>query len=822
MTKHRVILVDTKNSNPNHYICLALHRALANCASVELVVKAELHEAVSLALENKCNLFFAFDGEELNRSICSKLARICEKSVLWVTEDPYELSVNVANADLFDLVFTNDSASVSAYGAKGRHLPLAGAMPFHFIPLKTDPTTLRYDVFFAGTAWPNRVDLIKEMLGSNWSDNGIKAKIALPTNEHLPKVALALPASQLNWRTSPADFARFANASVATLVLPRVFSASGDNDFAETPPPRLFEAALAGTVQLVQRKIEEAANYFEPGKEFIYFDGAEDLISSIKQLRANPELRNKIALAAQKKALIEHCYEHRAEYVLSELNSIVIENKNTQEISTAKVKPRLLFVVHNIVANGNFGGVEVYLQNISKFLQDQYEILFYSPCLKKAPDTILTNVAGEILERYNFSEALSPWRISCAERDKAFISVLEQYEISTVHFHHLIGHAPSLVKVCEALGVPSVMTFHDYYAVCHKFTLLSFKGNYCEPDKISQAQCDVCLWSSHQIAPGSQSTRRAVWDQLIASTDTLIFNTKESHALTAKIYPAVSSHKNIQINPVPTDRIARNPECDQKALAPLKVAILGNFSRHKGGDVIARVIPLFENSPIEFHIFGRLDADYFWLNDHKLFPQVYVHGGFEPGEIPKAVYDCHVSLHISIWPETYCLTLSEAWDCGLTPIVSDIGALGERVTDGVNGFKITPNSEGQLFSTLHRILDDPAILKMAGHDTNARPIARPEDHIALLKASYNRNAPFNTPDRKPAQNFESFNIAHLSRMIATSWAVSESDSGFIRVNRISRLRHQIVGLSAHFVDHWKRNGLKSAVRVSIRFLARRF
>lgn len=826
MTKYRIILVDTKNSNPNHYICLALHRALINSANVELVIKAELHEAVSLAVDNKCDLFFAFDGEELNRSICSKLTKICGKSVLWVTEDPYELSVNIANADLFDLVFTNDSASVSAYGAKGRHLPLAGAMPFHFIPMQTDPSALRYDVFFAGTAWPNRVDLIRKMLGSNWSDNGIKAKIALPTNEHLPKVALSLPPSQLNWRTSPADFARFANASVATLVLPRVFSASGDNDFAETPPPRLFEAALAGTVQLVQRKIEEASNYFEPGKEFIYFDDAEDLIQSIKMLRADHDLRNNIAEAAQKKALLNHCYEHRAEYVFSEL--VLIENavKSLPKIVKIKSKPRLLFVVHNVVANGNFGGVEVYLQNISKVLQDQYDVLFYSPCLKKAPDTILTNVAGEVIERFNFSEALSPWQISCPERDKAFISILERHRVSTVHFHHLIGHAPSLVKACEALGVPSVMTFHDYYAVCHKFTLLSFKGNYCEPDKISQAQCDVCLWASHQIVPGSQSTRRAVWDQLIASTDALIFNTEASHELTGKIYPAVSSHKNIQIIPVPTfapAEIAAKPNRQPLLFPlPLKVAILGNFSRHKGGDIIARVIPLFENSPIEFHIFGRLDADYFWLNDHKVFPQVFVHGGFEPGEIPETVYTCHVSLHVSIWPETYCLTLSEAWDCGLTPIVSDIGALGERVTDGVDGFKIAPNSEGQLFSALHRILDDPAILRTMRQGKITPPISRPEKHIAELEAFYKKLESANPVDRESSLEIEPFNITHLSRTIATNWAISEAHSGVARRNYLSRLRHKIVGLSAHFVDHWKRHGLKSAVRVSVRFLARRF
>lgn len=825
MIKHRIILVDTKSSNPNHYICIALHRALMKSPDVEIVIKAELNDAVPLAIENKCNLFLAFDGEELNRAICLRLAAICNRSVLWVTEDPYELSVNVANSDMFDLVFTNDSASVSAYGEKGRHLALAGAKPFHFIPVQNAGTPLRYDVFFAGTAWPNRVELIREMLGSNWADERIKAKIALPTNPHLPKVNLSLPASQLNWRTSPVDFARFANSSVTTLVLPRVFSSSGQNEFAETPPPRLFEAALAGTVQLVQRKIEEAAKYFEPGKEFIYFENSKELIDSIKMLHADPQLRYDIALRAQNKALTQHCYENRASYILSELQKLPTPS-DTQIPPPPllnHVKPRLLFVVHNVVANGNFGGVEAYLHNISQVLRETYEIYFYSPSLRKVSDALLLNEAGIVVEALSFSTVLSPWQVTCQEREKAFASILNRYYISTVHFHHLIGHVPSLVELCKTLGIPSVMTFHDYYAICHRFTLLSFKGNYCKPDEISPAQCDVCLWNSHQILPGGQSTRRAVWDQVLASSDSLIFNTKGSQELIARIYPSVSTHLNTHILPVPTTPPTSSMrEKVKKLSSPLKVAILGNFANHKGGDVISRVIPLLEKCAIEFHIFGRVDGAYFWLNDHKAFPQVFVHGGFDPGQIPEDVYSCHVSLHLSIWPETYCLTLSEAWDCGLVPIVSDIGALGERVTHGVDGIKIPTDSEGALFTVLHQFLDTPSLLSSLRKSTANAPIMRPDTHIAGLKAIYRTLTENRNYSIGMQKNSTLFSLNQLRQPIADIWAISPASGGIVGSrNYVSKIRHLVTGLSVHFLDHWKRHGIKSAVRVSIRYISRR-
>ena len=152
----RILLLDTKRSNPNHYICLAIERALAQRAAVASVTRADYVSAISAARDRRCNLFLAFDGEELDRDIAARLARVCGTSILWVTEDPYELQFNLDNADLFDLVFSNDSGSVAAYGAKGRHLALAADPGMHYraLPAPGDDDHYLYDLFFAGTACP--------------------------------------------------------------------------------------------------------------------------------------------------------------------------------------------------------------------------------------------------------------------------------------------------------------------------------------------------------------------------------------------------------------------------------------------------------------------------------------------------------------------------------------------------------------------------------------------------------------------------------------------------------------------------------------------
>lgn len=820
----KVLLLDTKKSNPNHYICVAILQALRVSPLVESVIKADAHNAIQKAAANECNLLFVFDGEELDRELCRRLATVCGYSVLWVTEDPYEISINVANAELFDLVFTNDSASVSRYGAKGRHLPLAGAKNFHFHPI-VEFDRLRYDFFFAGTAWPNRVEFFRDIFEDQRQlEIGRRAKIALPTNPHLPPVDIGIPASQLSWRTSPIDFGRFVNSSLATVLLPRVFSASGNNEFAETPPPRLFEAALAGGVQLVQERLEEVSNYFVPGKEFLYFSDARDFLDKIKTLQNEPDMRAEIARAAQAAALAKHCYEHRVREVLKAVCDAKKERGTATTVpsrsSPSVLKPRLLFVTHNLVKNGNFGGVEVHVEQISEQLREYYEVYFYAPKEKAdSTRTVLTDITGALIDEFKFSGPTSPWLNSCDEREAAFAKMLCKHRIQVVHFHHLIGHAPSLVHIAKSIGVATALTVHDYYAVCHNFTLLSFKGQYCRPEQTPLSQCDTCLWHSHHVLPGSQASRRAFWNGVLASVDLLAFNTQGALDLMSSIYPSVLSHKNAQILPVPIDEskfLRRRQSRDNDDLAPVKVAILGNFTHHKGGSVIARAIPFFENVNVEFHIFGSVAAGFEWLGKEEKKPKVVVHGAYSPHKLPLELAQCDVSLHLSIWPETYCLTLSEAWQTGLVPIVSDIGALGERVIHGVNGLKIPVDSEGHLIQAIRMLVEGRKLLASLKRGVEGAPISLLEKHCEDLRRAYAtieiaslRYLPGTKDDSQP------ITLRGVGLYVGkNNWAETAG-------MKSGALRPAFSGLILKALRHYRHHGIRSTAKESMRFLRSR-
>lgn len=729
----RVLLLDTKRSNPNHYICLAIEAALKANPKVEKVYKADLGDAISIAQERHCNLFLAFDGEELHSYVCQRLKNICGTAVLWVTEDPYELPVNVKNSKIFDHIFTNDSASVTAYNGRATHLPFGSSEELHFHPVQ-DNYKCRYDLFFAGTAWPNRVNLFNKIIGNL---HGLRVKLALAHNPHLPKIEIPLPISAYSWRTPNLEFARFANVSRAVLTLHRDYSTNPSAPTsAATPGPRLFEVAMAGGFQLVDASLPEVSNYFVPDKEIALFHSQAECVEKLRYYLEHPNERMAIARAAQLRALSEHTYNHRIETILDRAEKYHQQN-NVVNAALAS-RPRILIVTHNLMGSAPWGGVEVYQSLVLKALKSKFEFWIYSPDSHTAGQTCtLRDENLNAVEQFHFLNTASWTTLSCPEREATFSKILGKYAFGAIHFQHLLNHVPSLPSISRALGVKSILSLHDYYEICHHFNLVGMTGEYCGVETQTESGCNVCLAATLGAAHGSQAVRRAFFEKILSDVDVLHANTEGVASRYQTIYHSLRKHSHVAImgvpiedssTPVVHDRVLRNNR--------LKVAIIGNFTKIKGGDILLPALEALRNFPIDFVILGRVDSIYEKVLTEANFPNLTVSGPYKQEELSDLLSDCHASLHVSIWPETYCLTLSEAWRAGLLPIVSDIGALGERVIDGENGFKFPKGNAGALIDLLLSLASSWPYTVQLTNKQSKKNYTTLDEHMGWLEGVY--------------------------------------------------------------------------------------
>jgi hypothetical protein len=81
--------------------------------------------------------------------------------------------------------------------------------------------------------------------------------------------------------------------------------------------------------------------------------------------------------------------------------------------------------------------------------------------------------------------------------------------------------------------------------------------------------------------------------------------------------------------------------------------------------------------PLEFLLAGSSSDDEILLQTQRVF----ITGAYQPEEAERVIAGLRADLAFipSIWPETWCFTLSEAWRAGLYTLAFDLGAQAERI-----------------------------------------------------------------------------------------------------------------------------------------------
>ena len=81
---------------------------------------------------------------------------------------------------------------------------------------------------------------------------------------------------------------------------------------------------------------------------------------------------------------------------------------------------------------------------------------------------------------------------------------------------------------------------------------------------------------------------------------------------------------------------------------------------------------------------------------------VRFNGGYEVGQLAARMGRVDYCVVPSVWWETFALVISEAWMFGRPVIASDIGAMAERVRDGVDGLQFAAGDARSLASAIKR------------------------------------------------------------------------------------------------------------------------
>jgi len=300
---------------------------------------------------------------------------------------------------------------------------------------------------------------------------------------------------------------------------------------------------------------------------------------------------------------------------------------------------------------------------------------------------------------------------------------------SVIHIEGTAGLPIGSILRMSKSGIGVVLGVHDFSLFCARPHLIEepigvFCGYCMEPDR-----CHRCLGETSNAGPKDQAQRRATARQLLAAARAVVFPSTFLRDKHQELFALPDLVAHVIEPAVPGESIARMV---RKTRRP-RIAYAGSLKRHKGAHLLPEIITAFANDDVDWHIFGGGDENF--LRSVRHLPHTTVHGYYRGGTLPSllARHQIDLGLLLSIWPETWCFTLSECWDAGVPAIGFAHGAIAERITREGGGW-LSPIEEGPsgIVNIVRRWLAGALTTDIPAVTRTPRDAAA--DHVALYRS----------------------------------------------------------------------------------------
>jgi GT2 family glycosyltransferase/glycosyltransferase involved in cell wall biosynthesis len=259
-------------------------------------------------------------------------------------------------------------------------------------------------------------------------------------------------------------------------------------------------------------------------------------------------------------------------------------------------------------------------------------------------------------------------------RDMAMLlQLLRAEHIDHAVLHHGLGHHAALRGIAGLLPCPLDIVVHDYASFCPRVHLIGPKKRYCgEP---GLAECGICVAQAGDetdefLGPAGLVKRSA---REFAGARRISAPSADTARRIARHFPGVVA----EVTPWEDDRapVTLVPPGGRRR----RIAVVGGIGTAKGIEILlaCALDAGGRNLPLEFLIAGSSSDDEILLQTGRVF----ITGAYQPEEAERVIAGLQADLAFipSIWPETWCFTLSEAWRAGLYTLAFHLGAQAERI-----------------------------------------------------------------------------------------------------------------------------------------------
>jgi glycosyltransferase involved in cell wall biosynthesis len=421
---------------------------------------------------------------------------------------------------------------------------------------------------------------------------------------------------------------------------------------------------------------------------------------------------------------------------------------------------RILHVVHQY-APDYVGGTELYTQTIAQAQRGLgHEVAVFCP--SPAP------ASAAMRYELTIEEGVAVYRVPVGGRSrlvvfrdtfwqrrlgKGFTAVLAHHRPDLIHIQHLMGLPFGIIRQLPP-SQPYIITLHDYWYLCANGQLITNDSNQtCAGPVPNYHNCGRCA-----LARGGQN-RLSPLAPLLAPL--LRYRNQGLHHVLAQARQVIAPTEFVQKVyaeqglptgnlrvlrhgiTVPHDEIAAiraaTPYAPQ---SPLRVGYVGSIAWQKGVHLLLEAVAGLPPGLVEVHVFGSLTdfPEYVaQLQARGDAERVFFHGRVPRPQLWQTLANLDLLVLPTLWYEASPLIIDEAFAIGLPIVAAAIGAMSEKIRDGIDGRLFPPGDAPALQTLLHQLATDPTPLTAYHHAIP--PVRTTAQHLQELEAVYQSLVP---------------------------------------------------------------------------------
>lgn len=409
---------------------------------------------------------------------------------------------------------------------------------------------------------------------------------------------------------------------------------------------------------------------------------------------------------------------------------------------------RIVHLIHQFLPYG-IGGSEVYVYELSQEQRKHHQVAVFSawrnPELpdytlhhgfyEEIPVFRLVNNYGEV---HSFQEGYDHPKIN-----EIFESFVKEFKPDVVHIHHLSNLSFGIVRILKQMGIPTLMTLHDFWMVCPRGQRLRPTMERC--DRIDLKQCARCIqpWLNG-FDHSSKEQQDDVRKRYHAALETL-------NNINRLITPSLFLKKEFVKLGIPPTKIifmenGRNRDKyhqgEKKPNGNKRFAYLGSLIPSKGVHVLLEAWKEFKDPDATLTIYGAQAPYDGWdrYGEHLKNltagdNRIHWKGAYDPMDTANILSEVDTLIIPSIWHENAPMTLQEAQMSGTFVIASRIGGIVEKVIPNENGILFEPGSISGLSVALQTCSDN---IKKIREIKMTFPVPTINEHDQGLEAWYKK------------------------------------------------------------------------------------